>query len=156
MRTLPNRDRTIIPRLRQIHFRLVEGGLPDGIPSIAEVNAVGGQIRSQISITGGEVRVDVEIVGSLAFGNDGKPDVKRLDPIVGDLGRSGGENGLKDDLGGGVSLAELLEGLRNIAENVRVSDSPFQIIDACHDINRIGMGSGETRRSPQHLARGFP
>ena len=149
------------PRLRQIHFRLVQGGLPDGVPSIAQVNTVGGQVRSQIAITGGEVRVDVEIVGSLTFGNDGKPAVKRLDTIVGDLGRSGGENRLEDDLGLGMSLAELLEGLRNIAQNVRALDSSFQIIDTRHDINRAGMNdvgrcSGETRRSPQHLARRFP
>ncbi len=156
MRTLPNRDRATTPRLRQIHFRLVQGGLPHRVPSIAQMNAVGGEVRSQIAITGGEVRVDVEIVGSLTFGNDGKPAVQRLDAIVGDLGRSGGENRLEDDLGLGVLLAKLLEGLRNIAKNIRASDSSFQIIYTRHDINRVGMCSGKVRRSPQHLARRFP
>ena len=75
------------------------------------MNSVGGQVRSEIAIAGGEVRVDIKVVGSLAFGDDGKPRVDLGDSMVGDLGRSGRENRLEDDLGLGVPLAELSKGL---------------------------------------------
>ena len=100
--------------------------------------------------------MDVEVVGSLTFGDDGKPGVNLSDAIVGDLGRSGGEDGLEDDLGIGVALAELLEGLRNVAENVRIAQSPFQIIYPRHDINGAGLCGGQIRRSQHHPPRRFP
>ena len=100
--------------------------------------------------------MDVEVVGSLTFGDDGKPCVDLGDSIVGNLGRSGGENGLEDDLGLGMSLAELSKGLRNVVKNVQIAQSPFQIIDSCHDINRAGIRRGEVRRSYQDSLCCFP
>lgn len=100
--------------------------------------------------------MDIEVVGSLAFGDDGKPCVDLGDPIVGDLGRSGGENRLEDDLGLGVSLAELFEGLRNVGQNVQIAQSPFQIIDSCHDIDRAGIRCGKVCRSHQYAPCCFP
>ncbi len=139
----------------EVLLGLVQRRLPDRVSPFTQVDAVGGQIRSQIAIPRRKLAMHVEIVGPVALGNDRKPLVQAGDPIVLDIGGAGGQDGLEDDLGLGVTLAEVDDELGEVLNDVPIADAPFDIIHPRHDVDGAGLGAGQVARSRQNSPCSF-